>query len=104
MGLGLPLARLYAKYFGGSMHAVPMEGHGTDCYVTFNRLEEANVEQVLKVPSFLAAKREEETRAAKESEERPNQGRWRHAIRLFDAQARRDAAVSVSSDRSTHSG
>lgn len=89
IGLGLPLARLYAKYFGGSMHAVPMEGHGTDCYVVFNRLAHANNEKILKVPSFTAAARDEESRAAKELEERPNQGRWRHASRLFDAQARR---------------
>ena len=93
VGLGLPLARLYAKYFGGSMHAVPMEGHGTDCYVVLNRLADANCEKILKVPSFTAAAREEEMRAALDSEERPNQGRWRHAIRLFDAQARRGGGL-----------
>ena len=45
-GLGLPIARLYAKYFGGSLALVPIEGHGTDCYVTFNRLPEENAEQI----------------------------------------------------------
>ena len=30
-GLGLPIARLYAKYFGGSLHLTPVEGYGTDC-------------------------------------------------------------------------
>lgn len=94
VGLGLPLARLYAKYFGGDMNAVPMEGHGTDCYVRFNRLADDNAEQLLKVPSFIQAARLTEMAAAMESEERPVQGKWRHAIRLFDAQQRR---VSVAS-------
>jgi hypothetical protein len=30
-GLGLPIARLYAKYFGGSLYLTPVEGYGTDC-------------------------------------------------------------------------
>jgi len=37
-GLGLPISRLYAKYFGGTLHLTPMEGYGTDCYVKLNRL------------------------------------------------------------------
>ena len=48
-----------------------------------------NCENILKVPSFAAAARDEELAKTKESEERPNQGKWRYAIRLFDAQARR---------------
>lgn len=36
-GLSLPLARLYCTYFGGSLAFVPMEGFGTDCYITFSR-------------------------------------------------------------------
>ena len=88
VGLGLPLARVFAKYFGGSVHTVPMEGYGTDCYVAFNRLAHENCENILKVPSFAAAARDEELAKTKESE-RPNQGKWRYAIRLFDAQARR---------------
>ena len=42
VGLGLPLARLYAKYFGGNLQAVPMEGHGTDCYVRVRTLPPAH--------------------------------------------------------------
>ena len=34
--LGLPLSRLYAKYFGGTLHVTPMEGYGTDAYVRFH--------------------------------------------------------------------
>ena len=71
-------------------------GHGTDCYVLFNRMSDANTEQTLQIPSFEAA-RDAHSRKASDTEEqpnerpneRPNQGRWRHAIRLFDAQARR---------------
>jgi len=43
-GLSLPLVRMYCQYFGGSLALVPMEGWGTDCYVTFNRMADANRE------------------------------------------------------------
>ena len=43
-GLGLPLARCYAKYFGGTLHLIPVEGYGVDCYVRFNRLSGDNRE------------------------------------------------------------
>jgi len=46
-GLGLPLARLYAKYFGGSLHVTPVEGYGTDCYATFDTRTEASCSQLL---------------------------------------------------------
>jgi pyruvate dehydrogenase kinase 2/3/4 len=45
-GLGLPLSRLYAKYFGGTLHLTPMEGYGTDCYVQLNRLGDHNCENL----------------------------------------------------------
>ena len=47
-GLTLPLARLYCKYFGGSLAFVPMEGWGTDCYATFAR---DGSEQIMPVPT-----------------------------------------------------
>lgn len=37
-GCGLPLARLYAQYFGGHIDLKSMEGWGTDAYVHLNRL------------------------------------------------------------------
>ena len=43
-GLGLLLARCYAKYFGGTLHMIPVEGYGVDCYVRFNRLSGDNRE------------------------------------------------------------
>ncbi|CAN5317152.1 hypothetical protein BH09SUM1_BH09SUM1_21650 [soil metagenome] len=38
LGYGLPLCRLYARYFGGEMQLVSLEGHGTDAYVYLSRL------------------------------------------------------------------
>ncbi|PWN93548.1 alpha-ketoacid dehydrogenase kinase, partial [Acaromyces ingoldii] len=37
-GYGLPLARLYARYFGGDLKLISMEGYGTDAYLQLNRL------------------------------------------------------------------
>ncbi|KAF8974133.1 hypothetical protein BGZ46_009754 [Entomortierella lignicola] len=36
-GHGLPLARLIARYFGGDLSLVSMEGHGTDSYLSLYR-------------------------------------------------------------------
>ena len=44
-GYGLPLSRLYARYFGGDLQVISMEGYGTDAYVHLNRL--GNVQEPL---------------------------------------------------------
>ncbi len=36
MGIGLPMSRVYANYWGGSMSLYSMTGYGTDVYVTLN--------------------------------------------------------------------
>ncbi|CAM9223710.1 unnamed protein product [Ascophyllum nodosum] len=48
-GMGLPLSRLYARYFGGSLKLRPMEGYGTDAYVHLHRIK-ANSEELLPNP------------------------------------------------------
>eukprot|EP01098_Paradermamoeba_levis_P004736 TRINITY_DN201_c0_g1_i1.p1 TRINITY_DN201_c0_g1~~TRINITY_DN201_c0_g1_i1.p1 ORF type:complete len:328 (-),score=77.86 TRINITY_DN201_c0_g1_i1:176-1159(-) len=37
LGVGLPLSRLYAQYFGGDLSLTSMESHGTDAYVHLSR-------------------------------------------------------------------
>ncbi len=37
-GVGLPLSRLYARYFGGDLDLKSMEGYGTDAYLHLSRL------------------------------------------------------------------
>ena len=37
-GFGLPLARLYARYFGGDLHFQTMWGYGTDVYIHLRTL------------------------------------------------------------------
>jgi pyruvate dehydrogenase kinase 2/3/4 len=38
LGYGLPISRVYAKYFGGDLDIVSMEGFGTDAYLHLSRL------------------------------------------------------------------
>ena len=37
-GFGLPMSRLYARYFGGDLRVVPVASHGNDTYVYLNTL------------------------------------------------------------------
>ena len=40
LGYGLPLSRLFARYVGGDIELVSMEGYGVDVYVYLNRLNQ----------------------------------------------------------------
>lgn len=42
-GYGLPISRLYARYFGGDLQIISMEGYGTDAYLHLNRLGNVQV-------------------------------------------------------------
>jgi pyruvate dehydrogenase kinase 2/3/4 len=44
-GYGLPISRLYARYFGGDLAIISMEGYGTDAYLHLNRL--GNIQEPL---------------------------------------------------------
>lgn len=46
MGYGLPVARAYARYFGGDLNVMSVEGHGVDAYVHLNRLGDGVEPQV----------------------------------------------------------
>jgi len=39
LGYGLPISRSYARYFGGDLSIMSMEGYGTDAFVYLNRLK-----------------------------------------------------------------
>ena len=41
-GYGLPLSRLYARYFGGDLRLISMEGFGTDAYLHLSRLSDSD--------------------------------------------------------------
>ena len=41
-GHGVPLSRLYCRYFGGDLQLIPFDGIGTDAIIYINRLESAN--------------------------------------------------------------
>lgn len=45
LGFGLPLSRLYARYFGGNLRLVNMPGYGVDSFLTLKRLEDAEWEE-----------------------------------------------------------
>ena len=40
LGYGLPISRAYARYFGGDLSLVPMEGWGTDAFLHLSRLKD----------------------------------------------------------------
>ncbi|PNW81573.1 hypothetical protein CHLRE_06g252300v5 [Chlamydomonas reinhardtii] len=53
LGFGLPLSRLYARYFGGDLRLQTIPGYGVDAYLTLRRLEEHEWEEHVDEPSTL---------------------------------------------------
>ncbi|KAI5780847.1 branched-chain alpha-ketoacid dehydrogenase [Geopyxis carbonaria] len=50
LGMGLPMSRVYAEYWGGSLEQTSMEGYGTDVFLHIeklgNRLEQLNIDSL----------------------------------------------------------
>lgn len=42
LGYGLPMAKLYASYFSGSLQLLPLHGHGTDCFIKLRCLDDGD--------------------------------------------------------------
>lgn len=42
LGYGLPISRLFARYFGGDLQVISMEGFGTDAYLHLKRVGDAS--------------------------------------------------------------
>jgi pyruvate dehydrogenase kinase 2/3/4 len=41
LGYGLPISRAYARFFGGDLNIMSMEGYGTDGFIYLPRLSES---------------------------------------------------------------
>ncbi|KAG1225515.1 hypothetical protein G6F68_019911 [Rhizopus microsporus] len=42
LGIGLPMSKVYAEYWGGDINLMTMEGYGTDAYLKIPRLGTQN--------------------------------------------------------------
>lgn len=49
LSFSLPLAKLYASYFGGGsgLELVPLDGFGTDCFIKLRSLERGGEEVLI---------------------------------------------------------
>jgi len=46
LGYGLPMAKIYATYFSGSLQLVSLHGHGTDCFIKLRCLDDEGELQI----------------------------------------------------------
>lgn len=86
---GLPLSRLYARYFQGEVFLVSMDGYGTDAVVQLKALPMEAAEQL---PIYSTSSRRQltmKTQAGDWSQPTPN------AFRSFSTSARRLATAAA---------
>lgn len=53
LGFGLPLSRLYARYFGGDLRLQSIPGYGVDAHLTLRKLEEHEWQERVDEPTSL---------------------------------------------------
>jgi len=61
LGYGLPLSKLYSKYFGGDIKIASCDGHGTDAYIYLKALE-TDARETLPVFNASSAARIKDTK------------------------------------------
>jgi len=61
LGYGLPLSRLYARYFNGDIRLASIDGFGTDVYVYLNAISEEAVEHLPIFSSVVVKKMQDIT-------------------------------------------
>eukprot|EP00619_Florenciella_sp_RCC1007_P014308 CAMPEP_0205914582 /NCGR_PEP_ID=MMETSP1325-20131115/7312_1 /ASSEMBLY_ACC=CAM_ASM_000708 /TAXON_ID=236786 /ORGANISM="Florenciella sp., Strain RCC1007" /LENGTH=215 /DNA_ID=CAMNT_0053281639 /DNA_START=138 /DNA_END=785 /DNA_ORIENTATION=- len=83
-GLGLPLSRVYARYFGGDLEVRSVEGFGTDCYLFLNRLGD-NCEAMPSVVQASPAGRDSTEHPSPDIERRGGRYRQRYLDRTRES-------------------
>ncbi|GAN00876.1 alpha-ketoacid dehydrogenase kinase [Mucor ambiguus] len=83
-GYGLPISRLYARYFGGDLKLISMEGYGTDAYLHLNRLSN-NAEKLPGILAVISKQQQEEEKEVEIDLPRLDRGQLMRILSYIDA-------------------